>query len=210
MSANDSCPARIGDAVRDFTFAAYNPMNGYFEKYSLSDFRKSGTWLILFFYPADFTLVCPKELAHIAEHYAALKELGAEVVTMSTDSKYVHLAWRTSEKLLENVTFLMGSDPTGELSRYFGVYDASTGLSRRGTFVISPEGVLACMEAHYYNVGRNAEDLLRKMGANIHFRELGENDPLSSAAAPANPLDKAKLGEQYRMQSGAAKPVEPA
>ena len=88
---------------------------------------------------------------------------------MSTDTKFVHLAWQRDEKMLEKVKYPMGSDPTGKLSRFFGVYDDATGLSLRGTFIINPDGVLLNSEVNYYNLGRNVEEMLRKVNANIHL-----------------------------------------
>jgi peroxiredoxin (alkyl hydroperoxide reductase subunit C) len=95
--------------------------------------------------------------------------MGAEVITISTDTKFVHLAWQRDEKMLEKVTYPMGSDPTGKVSRLFGVYDEETGLALRGTFIINPEGKLLNTEVNYYNMGRNVEELLRKFKANLHL-----------------------------------------
>ncbi len=159
----------IGKKVPEFEMDIYDPKTRRFGKISLEDFIRDRKWLILFFYPADFTFVCPTELADLAEHYEELIDLGAEVVSVSTDTKYVHLAWQTTEKLLENVRFPMGADPTGKISRMFGVYDEDTGLALRGTFIINPEGVLVGSEINYYNVGRNAEELVRKMRANVYL-----------------------------------------
>ncbi len=91
------------------------------------------------------------------------------MVTVSTDTKFVHLAWQRDEKLLEKVKYPMGSDPTGKLSRMFGIYDDESGLALRGTFVISPEGTLFNSEVNFYNLGRNVEEILRKVNANIHL-----------------------------------------
>jgi len=95
--------------------------------------------------------------------------MGAEVITVSTDTKFVHLAWQREEKMLENVRYPMGSDPTGNLSRLFGVYDEETGLALRGTFIISPEGKLLNSEINFYNLGRNIDELMRKFKANLHL-----------------------------------------
>ncbi len=95
--------------------------------------------------------------------------MGAEVITVSTDTKFVHLAWQRDEKLLEKVKYPMGSDPTGKLSRMFGVYDENTGLDLRGTFIISPDGKLLNSEVNYYNMGRNIDELMRKFKANLHL-----------------------------------------
>ncbi len=95
--------------------------------------------------------------------------MGAEVITVSRDTKFVHLAWHREEKQLANVKFPMGSDTTGKLARMFGVYDEATGLSLRGTFIISPDGKLLNAEVNYYNLGRNVDELMRKFKANLHL-----------------------------------------
>ena len=95
--------------------------------------------------------------------------MGAEVVTVSTDSKFVHLAWQKAEQELEKVKFTMGSDTTGNVSRMFGVYDEQTGLDLRGTFIISPDGTLLNSEVNFYNLGRNIDELMRKFKANIYL-----------------------------------------
>lgn len=163
--------ASVGQEVIDFSMKVYDPTEGFFGEMSLEEIKKAGKWTILFFYPADFTFVCPTELADLAGKHEELVKLGFEVFSVSTDTEYAHLAWRNSEKLLENVRFKMAADPTGQVSRYFGVYDPDTGLALRGTFVINPDGVLVTKEVNFYNVGRNADELLRKCQANVHLRE---------------------------------------
>jgi peroxiredoxin (alkyl hydroperoxide reductase subunit C) len=96
------------------------------------------------------------------------------VITVSTDTKFVHLAWRQDEKMLEKFRYTMGSDPTGNVSRLFGVYDEETGLALRGTFIISPEGKLMNSATNFYNLGRNIEEILRKVKANIYLGEHGD------------------------------------
>jgi NADH-dependent peroxiredoxin subunit C len=160
----------VGAEVPNFEMEIYNPAEGEFSKISLDQLRQQKKWTILFFYPADFTFVCPTELADVADKYQALQALGAEVISVSTDTKFSHLAWRQSEKLLANVKFPMAADPTGKVSRMFGVYDAGTGLDLRGTFIINPDGKLVSSEVNFYNVGRNADELFRKMEANVYLR----------------------------------------
>jgi len=159
----------VGAAVPDFQMETYDPAGGQFGKVSLADIRGQGRWAILVFYPADFTFVCPTELADLAEKHEALRKLGCEVISVSTDTKFAHLAWRGSEKLLANVKYLMAADPTGAVSRLFGVYDEASGLALRGTFIINPAGVLVSSEVNFYNVGRNADELHRKMEANAYL-----------------------------------------
>lgn len=160
---------KVGQKVPNFELEVYDPKRRSFGKLSLEDVLRERRWLVVFFYPADFTFVCPTELADLAEHYEELLRMGVEVVSVSTDTKYVHLAWHQSEKLLEKVRFPMGADPTGKVSRLFDVYDEVTGLPLRGTFIINPQGILVGAEVNYYNVGRNGEELLRKMRANIYL-----------------------------------------
>jgi peroxiredoxin (alkyl hydroperoxide reductase subunit C) len=95
--------------------------------------------------------------------------MGAEIITVSTDTKFVHLAWQRDELSLKEVKYPMGSDPTRKLARMFGVYDGETGLSLRGTFIISPDGILFNAEVNYYNMGRNVDEIMRKFKANIYL-----------------------------------------
>ena len=163
--------AHVGKPVIDFTADVYDPEEGFFGEVSLEQIKAKGNWTVLFFYPADFTFVCPTELADLAVKHPALKEAGVEVLSVSTDTKFTHMAWKGSERLLENVRYKMVADPTGKLSRYFGVYDADTGLALRGTFIISPDGVLVSSEVNFYNVGRNADELQRKLEANLYLKD---------------------------------------
>ncbi len=104
--------------------------------------------------------------------------MGCDIVTVSTDTQFVHLAWQENEKELAKVRYRMGADPTGNLSRMFGVWDEATGLALRGTFMINPEGVLLNSETNYYNLGRNIEELLRKFKANLYLaRKTSEACP---------------------------------
>lgn len=157
------CGLQVGQTVPDFEIETFNPDSGKFDKFSLAEAKKDKKWTILVFYPADFTFICPTELADIAERYEELKKLGAEVVSVSTDTKFVHYGWFHQEKTIENVKYPMGADPQSKVSRMFGVYDENSGLALRGTFIINPEGVLVSAEVNYYNVGRNADELLRKL-----------------------------------------------
>ncbi len=95
--------------------------------------------------------------------------MGADIVTVSTDTKFVHLAWQKTEKELAGVKYSMAADPTGKASRLFGVYDDATGLALRGTFMINPEGVLLNAEKNFYNLGRNIDELMRKFKANLYM-----------------------------------------
>ena len=175
MTSEDiCCGLKVGQQVPDFEMETYDPTEGYFGKVSLAQLKKAGKWTVLFFYPADFTFVCATEFAALAEKLDEFKALGAEVVTVSTDTQFTHLAWQREEKSLENVQYHMAADPTSKVSRLFGVYDENSGLDLRGAFIISPEGVLLNAEINFYNMGRNVDELLRKLKANAYLAQHGE------------------------------------
>lgn len=178
--------ARIGHKVRDFKFEAYNPVNYGFTEVDFEKLQKDGQWVILFFYPADFTFVCPTELADLADIDETLRKMNITLISMSSDTKFAHMAWRGSEKLLENVKYLMGADPTSELAEYFGVYDYASGTAYRGTFIIDPDGTLVGQEVNFNNVGRNSDELLRKMRAFTYVRQ----NPAEVCPARWKPSDK--------------------
>jgi peroxiredoxin (alkyl hydroperoxide reductase subunit C) len=161
----------VGMDVPDFTMETYEPADGVFGKFALAEQRAQGKWTVLVFYPADFTFVCPTELADLAEKHAEIEAMGVKIVAISSDTKFAHLAWRNSEKLLENVKYTMGADPTGRVSRMFGVYDEMSGLALRGTFLISSAGRLVSSEVNFYNVGRDMGELLRKLKANTYLEK---------------------------------------
>ncbi|OGX25401.1 MAG: peroxiredoxin [Omnitrophica WOR_2 bacterium RIFCSPHIGHO2_02_FULL_45_21] len=162
---------RIGEKVPDFEIDVYLPEKKDFGKLRFSDVSKKGKWLILFFYPADYTFVCPTELADVEGIYAELKKEGVELVSLSVDTRFVHYAWQQHEKLLLDIQYPMGSDPTHAVSRTFGVYDETSGLSLRGTFIIDPDGKLLASEVNYFPVGRNSDELIRKLRAFKYVRE---------------------------------------
>ncbi|SVB04035.1 uncharacterized protein METZ01_LOCUS156889 [marine metagenome] len=164
----ESLALGVGQEVPDFKMETYEPSDGSFGEVSLADLKKDGKWTILVFYPADFTFVCPTELAALAAQDAKLTELGAKVIGVSTDTKFAHLAWCREEKLMADVKYTLAADTTGVVSSLFGVYDDETGLALRGTFVISPEGKLVSATVNFYNVGRNMEELTRVIEANVH------------------------------------------
>jgi NADH-dependent peroxiredoxin subunit C len=104
--------------------------------------------------------------------------MGAELITVSTDTQFVHLAWKQHEKSLEKVSYLMGADPAGKVSRLFGVYVEDAGLALRGTFIINPEGKLLSSEVNFFNMGRNIDELMRKFKANLYLaRKTAEACP---------------------------------
>ncbi len=169
MSEEKQNIVTVGQIVPNFEMEVFDPKINNFGKISLAQLLKDKKWVILVFYPADFTFVCPTELADLADKHDELIKQGAEVISVSTDTKFSHLAWKDSEKLMKNVKYPMAADPTGAVSKMFGVYDYNTGLALRGTFIINPEGKLAASEVNFYNVGRSAEELARKMTANAYL-----------------------------------------
>jgi peroxiredoxin (alkyl hydroperoxide reductase subunit C) len=124
-----------------------------------------GKWAIFFFYPADFTFVCPTELVDMADKYEQFKALGVEIYSVSTDTHYVHKAWHDTSESIRKIQYPMLADPTGALSRALGVYIENEGVAYRGTFVVNPEGQIKVTEVHDNGIGRNADELLRKVEA---------------------------------------------
>ena len=159
----------IGRAVNDLELKAFH--NNKEVSLKISDFK--GKWLVLFFYPADFTFVCPTELEDMANHYEQFKKLNTEVLSVSTDTVFVHKAWHDESPAIKKITFPMVGDPTGTLTRQMGVYIPEEGLALRGTFIIDPDGVLKAYEVHDNSIGRSAAELLRKLQAAQYVREHG-------------------------------------
>jgi len=162
---------QVGQTVPDFELETYEPAKKDFGKFSLADARKAGRWTVLVFYPADFTFVCATEFAALAEQHAELKKLGCEVLTVSTDTKFTHLAWHQHEGELKNVNYTMAADHTGHVSRLLGIY-MENGLALRGTFIIGPDGKLHGSEINFLNVGRNMEELTRKVAAFTYLSKM--------------------------------------
>lgn len=151
----------INTLIPDFKVQAYH--NGSFTTVSSEDVK--GKWAIFFFYPADFTFVCPTELVDMAEKYEQFKAMGVEVYSVSTDSHFVHKAWHDASESIRKIQNPMLADPTGALSRAFGVMIEEDGMAYRGTFVVNPEGRIKLVEIQDNSIGRNADELLRKVEA---------------------------------------------
>lgn len=160
----------IGQTVPDFAMDAFH--QDEIKKVRLSDYK--GKWLVLIFYPADFTFVCPTELKEAAQLYGKFQKAGAEIISISTDTAFVHKAWHDTSDAIQTVKFPMGADPTGNISRAFGAYIENEGLALRGTFIIDPDGVLKTMEMHDLGIGRSAAEALRKLEAAKFVREHGD------------------------------------
>lgn len=144
---------------------------GEIKKIKLSDYK--GKWVVLFFYPADFTFVCPTELGDVADAYGELTKMDVEVMSVSTDTTFVHKAWWDNSETIKKITFPMLADPTGKICRAYGTYIPEEGLSLRGTFIIDPDGILKAFEVHDNSIGRSSEELIRKIQAVQFVREHG-------------------------------------
>src|SRR3989344_2452589 len=151
----------VNTKVPDFEAEIYQ--NGQIKKTKLSKYKSK--WVVLVFYPADFTYDCPTELEEMAELYPQFKELGAEIISISTDTVFAHKVWHDTSKAIGKIKYPMMADPTGDISRMFGVYIESEGLALRGTFIIDPDGILKTVEIHDNSIGRSIEETKRKLEA---------------------------------------------
>ena len=168
--------AKIGQKVTDFEVSTYH--NNDIKKIKLSDYK--GKWVVLLFYPADFTFICPTELEEAALLYPEFQKAGAEILSVSTDTVYTHKAWHDVSPAIKKIQYPMVADPTGNLCREFGTYIDEAGLSLRGTFIIDPDGVLKAADIHDNSIGRSGAEILRKVQAAKFVREnKGEVCPAS-------------------------------
>lgn len=151
----------INSKLTEFNVQAYH--KGAFKTVSNEDIK--GKWAIFFFYPADFTFVCPTELVDVAEKYEQLQAMDVEVYSVSTDSHFVHKAWHDASESIRKIQYPMLADTIGVLSRAFGVMNEEDGMAYRGTFLVNPEGLVKIAEIQDNSIGRNADELLRKVEA---------------------------------------------
>ena len=151
----------INTEIKPFKATAFH--NGKFVDLTEADVK--GKWSVFFFYPADFTFVCPTELGDMADLYPEFQKLGVEVYSVSTDTHFVHKAWADASDTIKKINYPMIGDPTGAISRNFDVMIEEAGLALRGTFVVNPEGQIKVAEIHDLGIGRDASELLRKVKA---------------------------------------------
>jgi peroxiredoxin (alkyl hydroperoxide reductase subunit C) len=157
---------QVGKKAPDFDMPSTKDLKGLKENIKLSDYK--GKWLILFFYPLDFTFVCPTEIKAFSTRYDEFKSAGAEILAVSTDSVYSHRAWiNTAEDKggLGNIKYPLASDITKDVSRDYGVLLEDKGIALRGLFVIDPEGILQYQVVHALNIGRSVDETLRVVEA---------------------------------------------
>lgn len=157
----------INSEVKPFKSTAYQAGKGFFE---VSEANLKGGWSVVFFYPADFTFVCPTELGDLADEYAEFQKLGVEIYAVSTDTHFTHKAWADASETIAKIQYPMIGDPTGVITRNFDVMIEEAGLADRGTFVIDPDGKIQIVEVNAGGVGRDAKELLRKTKAAQYVR----------------------------------------
>lgn len=158
---------KIGETIPQLEIEVY--YRDKIKKINLKKYKHK--WLILLFYPADFTFVCPTELEDAAEKHSAFKKLGAEVVSVSTDSAFVHKAWHDSSPAIKKVKYPMAADPAAKLCKVFGTYIEDEGLSVRASFIIDPDQKVVAYELHDNSIGRNIDEIYRKLQAAVFVRE---------------------------------------
>ena len=166
----------INEKAPDFSEDAY--ADGQIRKVSLKDYQ--GKWLVLFFYPGDFTFVCPTELGELADHYAEIRKLGADVVSVSVDTAFVHAAWHDQSPTIKKRTFPMLADPARRVCKAYGTLIEDEGLSLRATFLVDPDGFIKAYEFHENSIGRSIEETIRKIEAASYVKEhKGEVCPMN-------------------------------
>jgi peroxiredoxin len=151
----------INTEVKPFNAQAYK--QGKFDAVSDADLK--GQWSVVFFYPADFTFVCPTELEDLEDRYDEFQKLGVEIYSVSTDTHFAHKAWHDTSEAVGKIRYAMVGDPTGQISRNFEVLIEAEGLADRGTFVVDPDGKIQIVEITAGGIGRDASELLRKVKA---------------------------------------------
>lgn len=157
----NSMAVSINTEIKPFTAQAFH--QGNFVEVTEADLK--GKWSVVFFYPADFTFVCPTELGDVADHYDELQKMGVEVFSVSTDTHFTHKAWHDSSDTIGKIQYYMVGDQTGTITNNFGVMREGEGLADRATFIIDPEGIIQAIEVTAEGIGRDAADLLRKIKA---------------------------------------------
>lgn len=160
----------INKEVNDFKVQAY--VGKDFKEVTKKDIL--GKWSVFFFYPADFTFVCPTELEDLANKYEKFKKIGCEIYSVSCDTHFVHKAWHDASDTIKKIQYPMLADPTGALARDFDVMIEADGLAERGSFIVNPEGRIVAYEVIAGNVGRNADELLRRVQASQFVAEHGD------------------------------------
>ncbi|MDP3934969.1 MAG: peroxiredoxin [Candidatus Giovannonibacteria bacterium] len=189
---------QIDQKFPHFSLETYNPKKDEVGKITLKDFEEA--WLVLFFYPADFTFVCPTELLDLNKRHEDFAKEKAELVGVSTDTVFTHKAWIETEELLKGLKYPLAADHNGKFSRELGIYDENNGMAQRAVFIIDPDGILRAVEIVADAIGRNASEILRKLKAlNFVRKNPGHVCPASwdEGAQTLQPSIK-KAGKVYK------------
>ena len=157
-------PVRVGQQVQDWTIDTYNPEEGGFGSLSSQDLRKAGKWTVLVFYPADFTFVCPTEIAAFGKLNEEFEDRDTVILGGSGDNEFSHFNWRATHEELLDIPFPMFSDIRHDLMRALGVENAD-GVADRATFIIDPDGIIQFVSVTPDAVGRNVDEVLRVLDA---------------------------------------------
>ena len=165
----------VRQQMPEFTMDAYNAKTGHFTEVSSEDYK--GKWSVVCFYPADFTFVCPTEIAAMNAHYDEFEKLGVELLPVSVDSKFSHKRFVETEPILKGLQLTIGADTTQEVSRAFGVLIEEEGVALRGRFLFNPDGICVAQEVQADSVGRNVNEFLRQIQAWQHASKTGEVCP---------------------------------
>lgn len=160
----------INKEVNDFSVQAF--VNNDFVSVSKKDIL--GKWSVFFFYPADFTFVCPTELEDLANKYDEFKAIGCEIYSVSCDTHFIHKAWHDASDRIKKIQYPMLADPTHALAEDFQVYIEESGMAERGSFIVNPDGKIVAYEVTAGNVGRNADELLRRVQASQFVATHGD------------------------------------
>ena len=158
-----------------FTMDAYDAKTGHFTTVSSDDYK--GKWSVVCFYPADFTFVCPTEIAAMNAKYDDFQRLGVEILAVSVDTKFSHKRFAETEPLLKGLKLMMGADGNQEVSRAFGVLVEEEGMALRGRFLFNPDGICVAQEVQADSVGRNVNEFLRQVEAWQYATKTGEVCP---------------------------------
>jgi peroxiredoxin (alkyl hydroperoxide reductase subunit C) len=165
----------VRQQMPEFEMDAYDAKTGHFKTVSSNDYKDK--WAVVCFYPADFTFVCPTEIAAMNAHYDEFQELGVEILAVSVDSKFSHKRFAETEPILKGLKLTMGADSNQEVSRAFGVLIEEEGVALRGRFLFNPDGVCVAQEVQADSVGRNVKEFLRQVMAWQHASKTGEVCP---------------------------------
>ena len=165
----------VGKKAPSFNLKAF--YNGEFKDVNLEDYL--GKWLVLVFYPADFTFICPTELSKFADYYEDFKNENSEILSISKDTEFVHKAWWDNSDSIKKIKFPMLADPTGKMCKNYGTYMEEEGLSLRASIIIDPEGIVKSVDIHDNSIGRSVKEVLRKLKASKYVAEnVGEVCPV--------------------------------